>query len=201
VRKLVVIDAANFLYRAFFGVPPLRNASGLPTHAVYGFAQMLRKILREEQPDAIAVAMDPPGGSFRNEIDPAYKAQRDAQPEDLSLQVPLARELVQAWRIPILEVPGFEADDVIATLVRTAPEDMEVVIVSTDKDLMQLVGDRVVLLDTMKDRRIGPKEVEERFGVPPAQVLDLRALVGDPSDNIPGVRGIGEKGAARLIRE
>ena len=202
VRRLVLIDAANCLYRAFFApFPPLRTSDGTPTKAVYVFANMLRKLVREERPDAIAVVMDPPGGGFRREIYPAYKATRDAQPEELASQFPLARELVEAWRIPILEVPGYEADDVIATLVERAPEDVEVVIVSTDKDLMQLVGDRVALLDTMKDKRIGPAEVEERFGVAPPQLLDVRALVGDASDNIPGVRGIGEKGAAELVRE
>jgi DNA polymerase-1 len=202
VRRWVLIDVANCLYRAFFApFPPLRTSDGTPTKAVYVFGNMLRKLLREQQPDAVAMVMDPPGGGFRREIFPAYKATRDAQPEELSQQIPLARELAAAWRIPLLEVPGYEADDVIATLARQAPEDVEVVIVSTDKDLMQLVGGRVTLLDTMKDRRIGPAEVEERFGVPPAQLLDVRALVGDSSDNIPGVKGIGEKGAAELVRE
>lgn len=196
-----MIDAANFLYRAFFAIPPLRNAEGFPTNAVLGFANMVRKVLREENPDVAAVAMDPPGGSFRKEVYADYKANRDAQPEDLSVQMPVARELIQAFGIPMLEVPGFEADDVIATLVEQAPADWEVVIVSTDKDLMQLVSDRVVLLDTMKDKRIGPPEVEARFGVLPEKLLDVRALVGDPSDNIPGVKGIGEKGAAKLITE
>ena len=202
MRRWVLIDVANCLYRAFFApFPPLRTSEGLPTKAIYVFANMLRKLLREQQPDAVVMVMDPPGGGFRRELYPAYKATRDAQPEELSQQIPLARELASACRIPLLEVPGYEADDVIATLARRAPEDVELVIVSTDKDLMQLVGGRVALLDTMKDRRIGPAEVEERFGVPPAQLLDLRALVGDSSDNIPGVRGIGEKGAAELVRE
>ncbi len=199
--RLVVIDAANALYRAFFALPPLKNAEGFPTGAVYGLANMVRKVLREEQPDAVVVAMDPPGGSFRNEIFPPYKAHRDAQPEDLGAQIPVAREVLEAFGLPIVEVSGYEADDVIATLVERVPEDWEVVIVSTDKDLMQLVSDRVVLLDSMKDKRIGPAEVEQRFGVPPERLLDLRALVGDPSDNIPGVKGIGEKGAARLLAE
>ncbi|MGH7288329.1 MAG: 5'-3' exonuclease, partial [Myxococcota bacterium] len=202
MRRLVLIDAANCLYRAFFApFPPLRTSDGTPTKAVYVFANMLRKLLREERPDGVAVVMDPPGRSFRRELYAGYKATRDAQPEELTLQLPLARELAQAWRIPILEVPGYEADDVIATLVERASPDLEVVIVSTDKDLMQLVGERVALLDTMKDRRIGRAEVEERFGVPPERLLDVRALVGDSSDNIPGVKGIGEKGAAELVRE
>jgi DNA polymerase-1 len=201
VPRLVVIDAANALYRAFFALPPLRSPSGAPTGAVFGFANMLRKLVREEKPDAIAVAMDPRGGSFRRELFAGYKATRDAQPEDLTAQLPLARELIDAWKLAVLEVPGFEADDVIATLAKTAPPGWEVLIVSSDKDLMQLVGGRVLLLDSMKDKRIGPAEVVERFGVPPEQLLDVRALVGDPSDNIPGVKGIGEKGAAALITE
>jgi DNA polymerase-1 len=199
--RLVIVDAANCLYRAFFALPPLRGSDGTPTHAVLGFVNMLRKVLREEQPDHVVVVFDAPGKSFRSEIYPEYKATRDAQPEDLTRQFPVCREIVAAYRLPVLEVPGVEADDVIATLVATAPPALRVSILSTDKDLMQLVSDRVELLDTMKNRRLGPAEVEERFGVPPEKLLDVRALVGDPSDNIPGVSGIGEKGAAQLIRE
>jgi DNA polymerase-1 len=194
-----VIDAANTIYRAFFALPPLRNAEGTPTNAVYGFTNMLAKVLREERPDHVVVVMDAPGGSFRHGLYADYKATRDAQPEDLSAQFPLVQEMVDAWRIPVLQIPGVEADDVIATLVRSTPDDMAVTIVSTDRDLMQLVSGRVALLDTMRERRFGPREVEERFGVPVDRVLDLRALVGDTSDNIPGVKGIGEKGAAQLL--
>jgi DNA polymerase-1 len=162
---------------------------------------MLQKVLRELRPDRVVVVLDAPGKGFRHQLFPAYKATRDAQPEDLSRQIPFVLEITEAYGIPLLQVPGVEADDVIATLVRETPDDVAVTIVSTDKDLMQLVNDRVELLDTMKDRHYGPAEVEERFGVPPDRVLDLRALVGDPSDNIPGVKGIGEKGAAQLVRE
>ena len=197
----MLVDAANCLYRAFFALPPLRASDGFPTGALHGFTQMLRKVMREERPTAMAVVFDAPGPTFRKELYGEYKATRDAQPEDLSAQFPVAREIAAASGIPVLEVPGFEADDVIASLVAHAPADAEVVIVSTDRDLMQLVGERVVLLDTMRDRRIGPAEVEARFGVPPAQVLDVRALVGDATDNIPGVKGIGEKGAAKLVQE
>jgi DNA polymerase-1 len=199
--RIVLVDAANCLYRAFFALPPLRAADGFPTNALHGFAQMLRKVMREEAPTAMAVVFDAPGPSFRRELYAAYKATRDAQPEDLTAQFPVAREIVEASGIPLLEVPGVEADDVIASLVEHAPEGAEVVIVSTDRDLMQLVSERVVLLDTMRDKRIGPAEVEERFGVPPSRLLDVRALVGDTTDNIPGVKGIGEKGAARLVQE
>ena len=200
-RRLVVIDGANSLYRAFFAIPNLRAPDGTPTNAVYGFATMLGKVVREESPDWLAVAFDPRGGSFRRRLFEGYKATRDAQPEDLSTQIPIVRELIEAWGIPLIEVPDFEADDVIATLVARVGPDAEVRIISTDKDLMQLVSERVQLVDSVKDRRYGPAEVEERFGVPPHQLLDLRALVGDPSDNIPGVKGIGEKGAAKLISE
>jgi len=144
---------------------------------------------------------DARGPNFRHELYDAYKANREAQPEDLAIQFPIVRELIDAYRIPVISVPDFEADDVIATLVERAPADAQVCIVSTDKDLMQLVSDRVTLLDGVKDRRYGPSEVEERFGVRPDRILDLRALIGDPSDNIPGVKGIGEKGAAKLIIE
>lgn len=199
--RLVVIDGANALYRAFFAIPNLRAPDGTPTNAAYGFVTMLAKVLREERPTHVAVAADPRGGSFRNELYPEYKAGRDKQPEDLSAQLPLVEELCEAYGVERLEIEGFEADDVIATLVEAAPEDAEVRIVSTDKDLMQLVRPGVELLDTMKDKRIDAEAVEERFGVPPAKLLDVRALVGDPSDNIPGVKGIGEKGAAKLILE
>ena len=199
--RVVIVDGTNTLYRAFFAIPDLRAPDGTPTNAAYGFVNMLGKLLREEQPDHVIVVFDARGKTFRHELYAGYKATRDAQPEDLSRQIPIVRELVQAHRIPIVEVEGFEADDVIATLVERAPEGARISIVSTDKDLMQLVGERVVLLDGIKDRRYGPDEVEARFGVPPEKILDLRALVGDPSDNIPGVKGIGEKGAAKLIGE
>lgn len=199
---LVVIDAANCLYRAFFALPPLRNAEGFPTNAVLGFVTMLRKVIREESPDHLVVVFDPPGGkSFRQDLYADYKAQRDKQPEDLSAQIPAVQEIIQAYHLPVLQVDGFEADDVIATLAVHAPDGFRVTILSTDKDLMQLVDERVTLLDTMRDRRYDAAAVEERFGVPPEKVLDMRALVGDPSDNIPGVKGIGEKGAAKLIKE
>jgi DNA polymerase-1 len=200
-RKLVVIDGANAIYRAFFAIPNLRAPDGSPTNALHGFVNMLIKVIRDESPDCIAVAFDPRGGSFRKRIFDGYKATRDAQPEDLSAQIPVMHELLEAFNVQLVVVDDFEADDVIATMVEQAPDDMAVTIVSTDKDLMQLVSERVQLLDTGKDRRVGPAEVEERFGVPPEKILDLRSLIGDPSDNIPGVKGIGAKGAAKLIGE
>jgi DNA polymerase-1 len=199
--KIVLVDGTNSLYRAFFAIPGLRAPGGFPTNAAYGFVNMLGKVLREEDPDTVVVVFDARGRTFRHELYADYKAGRDAQPEDLSTQIPLVRELIDAHRIPIVEVPEFEADDVIATLVERAPAAARVAIVSTDKDLMQLVSERVTLLDGVKDRRYGPAEVRERFGVAPERMLDLRALVGDPSDNIPGVKGIGAKGAVKLLED
>ncbi|MCH2186107.1 DNA polymerase I, partial [Myxococcota bacterium] len=201
VQRVVIIDGANSIYRAFFAIPHLEAPDKTPTNAVMGFATMLGKVIREESPTAIVVAFDPRGGSFRRRIFDGYKANREAQPEDLSKQIPLVRELVESFQIPILEVEDFEADDVIATLVHRLPKGAAASIISTDKDLMQLVSDRVELVDHVKNRRFGPAEVEERFGVPPEKILDVRSLIGDPSDNIPGVKGIGEKGAAKLITE
>ena len=201
LKRLVVIDGANAIYRAFFAIPNLRAPDGTPTNAAYGFVTMLTKVLREERPTHVAVANDPKGGSFRKRLYPEYKAGRDKQPEDLTVQFPMVAELCAAFGVPMVEVADFEADDVIATLVETAPAESEVCIISTDKDLMQLIRPGVVLLDSGKGRRVDEAAVEARFGVPVAQLLDMRSLVGDPSDNIPGVKGIGEKGAAKLILE
>ncbi len=200
--RVVLVDGTNSIYRAFFApMTDLRATDGTPTKAVLVFTTMLLKTLREEAPDYCAVVFDARGKTFRHEMYPEYKAGREAQPEDLAVQFPLARDVVDALAIPMLEAPGVEADDLIARLVRCAPAGARVSIVSSDRDLMQLVNERVQLLDGIRDRRYGPAEVEARFGVPPAQLLDLRSLVGDTSDNIPGVHGIGEKGGAQLIRE
>ncbi len=201
-KKLLLVDASNSVFRAFFAIPALANAAGVPTNATLGFTTMLQKLLRESRPDYVAVVWDAPGPKRRKAVYADYKATRDAAPEGLRAQFAWIRRIVDAYRLAALEFPGEEADDVIATLARSAEgKGVAVEIVSSDKDLMQLVSERVTLVDTMRDRRFGPKEVEERFGVPPAQMLDLRALIGDSSDNIPGVAGIGEKGAAQLLRE
>jgi DNA polymerase-1 len=199
--KILLVDGTNTLYRAFFAIPHLRAPDGSPTNAAYGMINTLTKVIREEQPDRVVVVFDARGPTFRHKLYDQYKANREAQPEDLSSQFPMIRELIEAHRFPIVSVPDFEADDVIATLVDRAPAKAQISIVSTDKDMMQLVSDRVTMLDGVQDRRYGPAEVEQRFGVAPSRILDLRSLVGDPSDNIPGVKGIGEKGAAKLIEE
>jgi DNA polymerase-1 len=200
-RKLLLVDASNSIYRAFFALPPLATSAGVPTNATLGFTTMLQKLLRETTPDCVAVVWDSPGQTRRKALYAEYKATRDAAPGDLRAQIPWIRKIVDAYAIATVECAGEEADDVIATLTRAAERaGFTVEIASTDKDLFQLASPSVHVLDTMRDRRYGPAEVEGRFGVTPAQMLDLRALIGDSSDNIPGVKGIGEKGAAELLK-
>ncbi len=202
MTSLCLIDANNLLYRAFYALPRLTAPDGTPTNAAFGFARVLLKILREDRPDAVAVVFDAPGPTARHALYPEYKANRLKVPEDLAAQIPLVKELVDALGVPRIEESGVEADDVIGTLSREAEASgMEVVIVSSDKDLYQLVSDRVRVRDGIRERTVGSREVEETFGVPPSRIVDLLALAGDPSDNVPGVPGIGEKTAAGLIRE
>lgn len=199
---LYLIDGSNYLFRAFYAIRELSNSKGFPTNAIYGFTNMLLKLLREKDPEYIAVTFDLKGPTFRHEAYKEYKATRKAVPEAIIPQIPYVKEIVRAFGIPVVEQAGIEADDIIGTLARTyADQGMRIVIASGDKDLMQLVSDDVVLIDTMKDKCYDVAAVRERFGVEPPQVVDVLALAGDVSDNIPGVPGIGPKGASRLIQE
>jgi len=199
---LYVVDALNFLFRAFHALPPLSNSKGVPTGAVYGLCQMLLHIEREWQPTHLCVIYDAPGPTFRDEIFAAYKANRPPMPANLAAQIGLSHQVVEAFGLPVLSLPGVEADDTIATLARkAAAAGLQVVICSSDKDLMQLCSDRIQLLDTMKNKLLGPAEVQEKFGVPPERLGDLLALMGDSVDNVPGVAGIGPKTAADLISQ
>lgn len=202
MKSLYLIDGHNVLYRTFYGVPRLTAPDGTPTNAVLGTARILLKILRQENPDAIAAVFDTPEPTPRHLLYPEYKANRLKVPEDLSVQFPLVEEVIDALGVPRVAIPGAEADDVIGTLSRLADEaGMRVVVISSDKDLYQLVSQNVRIRDGLKDREVGPEQVRETFGVDAGQVVDLLALAGDPSDNIPGVPGIGEKTAAELLRE
>ncbi|NOR50776.1 MAG: ribonuclease HI [Desulfuromonadales bacterium] len=206
--QLYLLDGSSYIYRAYYGIRDLATSDGMPTNAVFGFTKMLLDLLQENCPDYLAVVFDRPREeTFRRKIYPEYKANRDAMPEDLVSQIPYIKKILQALNIPDLEAPEFEADDVIATLARRyAAEGIQVTVVTGDKDLMQIVDDRIDLLDTMKNKhlgknkRSGPQEVLDRFGVPAELVPDVLGLAGDTSDNIPGVPGIGEKTAAELIR-
>ncbi len=202
MASLYLIDGHNVLYRTFFGVPRLTAPDGTPTNVVLGVARILLKILREERPDAVVAVFDSREPTPRHALYPEYKANRLKTPEDLSSQIPVVDEMIDALGVRRLSVAGAEADDIIGTLSRRAEErGMDVVIVSSDKDMYQLVSPRVKVRDGLKEHTVGEAQVEEVFGVPPAKVPDLLALAGDPSDNIPGVPGIGEKTASELIRD
>src|SRR6202165_4077827 len=202
-----LVDGSSYIFRAYHALPPLnRKSDGLQVNAVLGFCNMLWKLLRDMPPDNrpthLAIIFDKSEITFRNKLYPDYKAHRPPAPDDLIPQFALIREAVRAFDLPCLEQAGFEADDLIATYVRLACERGAIAtIVSSDKDLMQLVTDCVTMYDTMKDRRIGIAEVIEKFGVPPEKVVEVQALAGDSPDNVPGVPGIGVKTAAQLIVE
>jgi DNA polymerase-1 len=201
---LFLVDGSGYIFRAYHALPPLtRKSDGLQVNAVLGFCNMLWKLLAEmkdDKPTHLAVVFDKSEKTFRTDFYPDYKAHRPEAPEDLRPQFPLIREAVHAFEIPCLEQAGYEADDLIATYARLACEaKATTTIVSSDKDLMQLVGNGVTMYDTMKDRRIGREQVIEKFGVPPEKVIEAQALIGDSSDNVPGVPGIGPKTAAELI--
>jgi DNA polymerase I len=202
-----LVDGSGYIFRAYHALPPInRKSDGLQLNAVFGFCNMLWKLLRDmkdnDKPTHLAVVFDKSEKTFRTDMYPDYKAHRPDPPDDLKPQFKFIREAVHAFDLPCLEQDGFEADDLIATYVRQAHEaGATSTIVSSDKDLMQLVSDGVVMFDTMKDKKIGRAEVMEKFGVPPEKVIEVQALIGDSTDNVPGVPGIGVKTAAQLIGE
>src|SRR5271154_758377 len=219
-KRLFLVDAMGYIFRAFFApMDRLQTSGGIPTKVPYLFATMMRRLLNDKnrRPDYLAVVYDHPSPTFRDKLFASYKAQRPPIPDDLSLQMPFVRRYCDAMRLPILEYPGYEADDVIGSLARQArEEDLEIFIVTSDKDLMQLVGGPVRILNPAKgDLVIDEKKVEEIMGVPPGKVADVMALMGDSIDNIPGARdpnekpapgerrkaGIGEVGARQLIQQ
>jgi DNA polymerase-1 len=202
MKTLLLVDGSSYLYRAFHAMPDLRTSAGEPVGALRGYINMLRA-LRDQVPcDYLACVFDAPGKTFRDEIFPEYKANRAEMPADLARQIPAIHEAVRALGWPVVMIEGIEADDVIGTLARKfAQEGARIVIVSGDKDLMQLVSERVVMIDTMKDKTYDIAGVEERFGVGPGKVAEILGLMGDTSDNIPGVPGVGPKRALELIKE
>jgi DNA polymerase-1 len=205
-KAVYLVDGSAQIHRAYFAVRGLATTRGLPTGAVFGFAATLRKLVEDEDPEYLAVVFDPPGPTFRHEQYAEYKAHRPKMDDDLVVQLPFVRRVCDAFRVPAIEVPGYEADDVLATLARQAVEaGLDAVVVTGDKDLLQIVSNRIVVLNpgregtgsTVYDRKV----VEQKFGVPPESVVDVLALVGDAVDNVPGVPGIGDKGARELVRE
>ena len=200
--RLIIVDVSNFIFRAFFAIRPMNAPDGTPTNAVYGMFSMLQKLLSEHRPTHIFLARDTKGGSFRNKLYTEYKANRSEPPEDLIPQFALIEELIQKMGLPAFSHDDFEADDIIGSAATQWRNHFdEVLIASGDKDLMQFVGGNVHLLDTMKDKIYNPEDVEEKMGVKPSQIVDYLSIVGDSSDNIPGMKGIGAKGAADLLKE
>jgi DNA polymerase-1 len=198
--RLFLIDGSSYIFRAFYAIGHLSNSKGLPTNAVYGFTQMLLKVLKDHQPDYLVVTFDSKAPTFRSDIYKEYKANRPAMPEGLIPQIPYIKRIIEGYRIASLEVGGYEADDLIGTVAKGVESKVDVVIITGDKDILQLVSDRIQVYDTMKEKRFGVEEVRERFGVRPDQVVEVMGLAGDAIDNIPGVPGIGEKTAVELIK-
>ena len=202
MKHVFLIDGSGFIFRAYYGLPHMTRADGTPTNAVFGFTNMVMKLIEDTDADHIAVVFDTKRKTFRNDLYSEYKANRDAPPDDLIPQFSLVREATRALGLEGVEMDGFEADDLIATYALLAEQKgAKVTIVSSDKDLMQLVTDNVTMFDAMKNKTIGPDQVLEKFGVLPNRVIDVQALAGDTSDNVPGVQGIGVKTAAQLINE
>ncbi|MDP6336354.1 MAG: DNA polymerase I [Nitrospinaceae bacterium] len=202
-KTLYLIDGSSYIFRAFFGVrQQLSTSKGFPTNALYGFINMIQKVIRDEKPDYLVVAFDSPEKTFRHELYTEYKANRDAPPEELAQQFPFFEPLVEAYGLSSLRRPGFEADDIIGTLAKKGEQaGLEVSIVSGDKDMMQLISPNVHMLDTMKNKKFVDADVIEKFGVGPGQVIEVMGLMGDSSDHIPGVAGVGPKTAAELIQK
>lgn len=201
-KTVYLIDGSAYIYRAFHAVKPLHNSGGLPTHAVYGFISIIRRILREKQPDYLAVAFDSKGPVFRHQLAADYKAHRPPMPEDLAVQIPYIRRITEAYRIFSLATQGLEADDLIAAAAkRLAEQGCRVVVVSGDKDLLQLVDENITCWEPMSDKLMDAAAVEEKYGLPPTRLLDYFALIGDSSDNIKGVPGVGPKTAQKLLAE
>jgi DNA polymerase-1 len=201
-EPVYIIDGSAYFYRAYHAVAPLTTASGLPTHAAYGFTNILRRVIREKSPEFLAVAFDAKGPNFRHDMYSDYKANRPPMPDDLAVQIPYIKKIVKAHNILTMEQQGVEADDLIASAARKlAAAGHKIIVVSGDKDLLQLVGDDITIWEPMNDVVTDSEGVKKKYNVYPDRLLDLFALMGDKSDNIPGVPGIGPKSAEKLINE
>ncbi|MCK5353941.1 MAG: DNA polymerase I, partial [Methyloprofundus sp.] len=201
-KKLLLIDGSSFLFRAYHAVPPLSNAEGLPTNAIFGVANMLRRLMKDHNTEYFTVVFDAPGGTFRNELYSEYKAHRPPMPDDLRVQIEPLHNLIRAMGFPLIMESGVEADDVLGALAEVAVEQGFNVVISTgDKDMAQLVTEQVTLENTMSNTTLDEQGVFDKFGVTPAQIIDYLALMGDSADNIPGVAKVGPKTAAKWLNK
>jgi len=200
-KTIYLIDGSAYIHRAYHAIRSLTNSKGFPTNAVFGFTRMLLKLMQDRAPEYVAMCFDARGPTFRHEIFKEYKANRPPMPEDLSVQIPYIKAVTEGYNLTVYEAPGYEADDLIGTFSREAlASGFRVVMVTGDKDFMQLVTDRAVIWDPMKDETIDLDKIQVSKGVRPDQIVDVMGLSGDSSDNIPGVPGIGPKTALDLIK-
>ncbi len=201
-NRFAIIDGSSYIFRAYYAIRGLSNSKGLPTNAIFGFTNMLIKTIKDLEPEYLVVTFDSKAPTFRSDIYEKYKANRPPPPPDLEEQIKWIRKILDAWGIKVIEMPGYEADDIIATIVKKLKtKGIESVIVSGDKDLMQLIDDETVMYDSMKDKIYEPQDVVEKFGVKPEQMLDFLAMAGDSIDNIPGIPGVGPKTASSLLKQ
>ncbi|NJL59440.1 MAG: DNA polymerase I, partial [Desulfobacteraceae bacterium] len=200
-KILYLIDGTAYIHRAYHAVRELSNSKGMPTNAVFGFTRMLLKLLKEKKAQYLAVVFDSKGPTFRHKMYEQYKANRPPMPEDMAVQIPYIKDITQGFSIPVIEQPGFEADDLMGTIASHAEKaGFSVVLVTGDKDLLQLATDRVSLWDPMKEKATDIAAIRNEFGLDPSQLIDVMGLSGDSSDNVPGVPGVGPKTALDLIR-
>ncbi|ACO03074.1 MAG TPA: 5'-3' exonuclease [Persephonella sp.] len=201
-KKLVLVDGSSYLYRAFYALPPLTSPKGEPTGAIYGFIRMISTLIKELNPEYMAVVFDLPGKTFRHEKYKEYKATRKETPDELKVQIPKIKEIIKLWGIKILEIPGYEADDIIATIAKKAVDKgFEVIIVTPDKDMMQLIDEKVFILNPVTGEIFNREKVKEKYGIYPEQFVDYLSMIGDTVDNIIGVRGVGPKTAEKLLNQ
>ncbi|MCX8030488.1 MAG: hypothetical protein N3A59_02770 [Thermodesulfovibrionales bacterium] len=202
MKCLYLIDGSSYIYRAYHATKGLTNSKGFPTNAIYVFTNMLLKIIKQKKPDVLAIAFDTAEPTERHILYEKYKAQRPETPQDLLIQIPFIKEIINAFRIKLFETPGYEADDIIGTIaIKSASDEVKVFIVSGDKDMLQLINENIFVYDPIKDVVIDKDMVLKKFGVPPKKIPEVMALAGDSIDNIPGVKGIGEKTATQILRE
>ncbi len=201
MKKLMLIDGSSYVYRAFYALPPLRSPSGEPTGAIYGFVRMIASLIKEFNPDYISVVFDLPSKTFKQEKVESYKATRKETPNDLRIQVPKIKEILRLWGIKILEMEGYEADDIISTLTKRFKNKYEIIIVSPDKDMLQLIDTNVKVFNPMQNVIYDTEKLKEKYGIFPNQFVDFQIMVGDSIDNIKGIKGIGKKTAVKLLNE